>query len=104
MIPAEGSRGPIPLPTFDDDTGASLMHNEDDRDDEDLDAAFIQANYRVPARNGDNAGRARVGKSADKSAAPAKPKKRRADGTTRTTQKSEDDRPPRVRRPASDDS
>jgi hypothetical protein len=94
------------MPSFDDDdrSRASLMHNEDDIDDEDLDAAFIQTNYRAPAPRGDAAGRARVGKSAVKSAAATNAKKRRADGATRTTQKSADDRPPRARRTPPDDS
>jgi hypothetical protein len=89
---ADASPDAIPMPRFDEDAGASLMHGEDD--DEDLDAAFIQTNYRAPARNADATGRARVGSASVKAPAKTKAGKRPAGGTARSRPKQEDDRPP----------
>jgi hypothetical protein len=52
-------------------SGAVLMQSDDE---EDLEASFIQTNYRAPAKGGNAVGRANVGSPA-KSAAAAKAKK-----------------------------
>src|SRR5262249_39195493 len=56
-LPSDGSGRPIPTPRLQDEpgSGASLMRNEED-DEEDLDAAFIQAAYKVPQKNVEAAG------------------------------------------------
>ncbi|MGE5195430.1 MAG: type II secretion system protein GspD, partial [Deltaproteobacteria bacterium] len=61
--PSDSRNGLYPMPDTEagDGPGASLMRNDED-DDEDLEAAFIQTNYRVPQKAGQAAGRARVGK------------------------------------------
>lgn len=63
--PGDGVDDAIPAPGLGGARGASRVQD----DDEDLDAAFIQTNYRVPAKKGEAAGRASVGTSSPKAAA-----------------------------------
>jgi len=96
---------PIPLPSYRDDSGngASLMRNEDD-DDEDLDAAFIQASYKVPQKTGETAGRARLGSSATTAPAGIKSKKAQSKNATKLKLKPRGDQELRARSAGADDS
>jgi len=69
---------PIPEP-LENGTGASLMRSDDD---EDLDSAFIQTDYRVPQSKTDAPGRARLAKTDDKPSAPSV-KKKKTKGTAK---------------------
>jgi type II secretion system protein D len=76
-LPTNDNSRPMPIPRLPDDSpsGASLMRNEDNDDEEDLDSAFIQAAYKVPQKNGEAAGRVRLGNSATAGAAGRNTKK-----------------------------
>src|SRR5262249_18126343 len=96
---------PIPLPSYRDNSGngASLMRNEDD-DDEDLDAAFIQAAYKVPQKSGETAGRARLGSSPTAASTGIKGSKAAAKKARRSKSRSRDDQELKVRYPTADGS
>jgi hypothetical protein len=73
------------------------MRNEDNDDDEDLDSAFIQAAYKVPQKNGEAAGRVRLGKSTTAGAASRDGKKAAAKNMPKLKLKPRDDGELKVR-------
>jgi hypothetical protein len=87
-VPLEELEDSVPMPTTEGDyrSGAALMQGDDE---EDLDAAFIQTNYRTPARGKSTVGRANAASA--KPAAAAKVKKGAVKNTKKTKPKPEED-------------
>ncbi len=100
---------PQPMPRLEEDARNSKTGPPSD-DDEDLDAAFIQANYRVPQSGSDAGGRPKPKKSAAKSSATTKDGSKSAGSSKKTkaqpakAQSNDDDQPQRAPRVAPDDS
>src|SRR5262249_23576764 len=73
-------------------------------DEEDLDSAFIQAAYKVPQKNGEAAGRARLGSSTTVGAAGRNNRKAAAKSMPKLKLKSRDDAELKVRSTGGDGS
>jgi type II secretion system protein D len=101
---AEIPQIPQPLPLLEDDAGNGTTRRRND-DEEDLDAAFIQANYRVPQKGSDAAKKPSFKKSAAKSSAAPKSGSKASNSSkkTRAKTKTDDDQSQRMQRFAPDD-